>query len=213
MEIRENHGDGSRTESWDTKHAFKIRPTCHSDFGCFVPRKMETSNPLCHAVWSCQARSTRQDHSGSLQKNANQKSTPVGSRWNHYPKGHERSRASCRIRIQRSYETRRVRPSGSPRGVVSYQSRESENDEEWAQERRIIGSIMPVSRRYRGRPRRRNLTLGAQPASEGRKLSWMRVQGETSKVSPCAIFGHEKPRDGAIPPLGEWITRLLSSRS
>ena len=52
--------------------------------------------------------------------------------------------------------------------------------------------------------------LAAQLASGGRKPGWKRVQGETSTVSPCVNFGHEKPRDGAIPPLGEGIIRPFS---
>jgi hypothetical protein len=54
-----HHDERSRTEFWSRERGFKIRPACHSDCGSLVPGQMETSNPLCHAVWSCPTRSTR----------------------------------------------------------------------------------------------------------------------------------------------------------
>ena len=57
--------------------------------------------------------------------------------------------------------------------------------------------------RYWGRSSRRNSTPAAQSASEGRKPRWMRVQGETSAVSPCAILTREDERRCYTAP--RWV--------
>jgi hypothetical protein len=54
-----HHDERSRTEFWGRDRGFKTRPACHSDCRSLVPGKMETSNSLCHAVWSCPTWSTR----------------------------------------------------------------------------------------------------------------------------------------------------------
>jgi hypothetical protein len=61
--------------------------------------------------------------------------------------------------------------------------------------------------RERGRCRRRNLTLAAEPAGEGQQA------GDVCRVKPNGIlpaeFERENEGGGGVPPLGERMARPL----
>jgi hypothetical protein len=64
---------------------------------------------------------------------------------------------------------------------------------EWPQDKETVGCGQEGREVKRGRSRRRNSTPGAQPASGGRKPSWMRGGEKPARVLPAWFLGTKKP--------------------